>query len=89
MESNIEVCDVATPATYVRYTNNWKGSIMGWQNPEAFRKKPKKEIKGLRNFYMCGQWADNGGLPGVLTSGRDVAQIICKRDGKKFRTNQY
>ena len=89
IESNVEVCDVATPATYVRYTNNWKGSVMGWQNPEAIRKKPKKEIKGLRNFYMCGQWADNGGLPSALTSGRDVTQIICKRDGKKFKTSQF
>ncbi|CAG0948781.1 hypothetical protein METP3_00060 [Methanosarcinales archaeon] len=65
------------------------GSNIEVCDPEAFKKKPKKEIKGLRNFYMCGQWADNGGLPSVLTSGRDVAQIICKRDGKKFRTNQY
>ncbi len=55
----------------------------------SIKKKPKKEIKGLRNFYMCGQWADNGGLPSVLISGRDVAQIICKRDGKRFRANQY
>ena len=73
----IEVFDVATPATYVRYTNNWKGSGIGWQNPEDFQ--PKKEIKGLGNSYMCGQWAGNGGLPMVLTSGRNVAQIICKR----------
>lgn len=42
--------------------------------------------RGLGNFYMCGQWADTGGLPMVLKSGRDVAQIICKRDGRDFKT---
>ncbi|MCP8311303.1 MAG: NAD(P)/FAD-dependent oxidoreductase [Candidatus Methylarchaceae archaeon HK01M] len=87
IESNVEVCDIATPATYARYTNNWKGSTIGWQDPEVFITKTiKKEIEGLMNFYMCGQWVGDGGLPMALTSGRNVAQIICKRDKKSFRT---
>jgi len=41
IESNIEVCDVATPATYVRYTNNWKEVL--WDG-----KIPKRSGKNLR-----------------------------------------
>ena len=29
-KSQIEVSDVVTPMTYVRYTGNWKGSFMTW-----------------------------------------------------------
>ena len=28
----VDMVDVSTPATYLRYTSNWKGSIQGWDN---------------------------------------------------------
>jgi phytoene dehydrogenase-like protein len=46
-----------------------------------------KNLPGLKNFYMAGQWVEvGGGLPAVAISGRDVVQIICKRDKKRFVT---
>lgn len=30
IKNRAEVVDVTTPATFNRYTNNWKGSIQGW-----------------------------------------------------------
>jgi len=30
IKSNIEVTDVSTPASLIRFTNNWKGSFEGW-----------------------------------------------------------
>lgn len=30
INTNVEVYDVATPYTFVRYTNNWKGSFEGF-----------------------------------------------------------
>jgi phytoene dehydrogenase-like protein len=78
--------DVTTPATYYRYTYNWNGSIQGWANENIFENKPiKKELPNLQNFYMIGQWVQpGGGVPTVFISGRDVAQIICKREQKVF-----
>ena len=36
---------------------------------------------------MVGHWVEPvGGLPIVAQSGRNLAQIICKRDGKRFVT---
>jgi phytoene dehydrogenase-like protein len=83
IKNKVEMVDIATPATYIRYTNNWNGS-WGWQDFSLLINKPKKEIKGLKNFYMCGQWVSDGGISGAAQSGRDVAQILCKKDGKKF-----
>ncbi|MHA2180551.1 MAG: phytoene desaturase family protein, partial [Promethearchaeota archaeon] len=92
LKDNVDMIDVATPATFYRYTNNRKGSIMGWEAKDIFEKNPfKKELKTLKNFYMIGQWVQpGGGVPTAFLSGRDVAQIICKRDHKPFNhTSKY
>ncbi|RLB30397.1 MAG: hypothetical protein DRG87_05240 [Deltaproteobacteria bacterium] len=88
IKSNIEVVDVSTPASIIRYTNNWKGSFEGWQpNPGTLMLRMDKTLPGLRNFYMIGQWVEpGGGLPPAIMSGRNVAQITCKKDRKKFTT---
>jgi phytoene dehydrogenase-like protein len=87
----IEVVDVATPLTYERYTGNWQGSFEGWffssevMNMHMSGKGMSKTLPGLENFYMVGQWVEpGGGVPPAAKSGRDVIQIICKRDRKQF-----
>ncbi len=82
----VDMIDVSTPATVIRYTNNWKGSFEGWiLTPKIGLKQMKKTLPGLKNFYMAGQWVEpGGGLPAVLMSGRNVTQIICKQDKKRF-----
>lgn len=91
IKSNIEIIDVSTPSTVIRYTNNWKGSFDGWLlTPKMGFKKMKKFLPGLKNFYMAGQWVEpGGGLPSAILSGRNVTQIICKEDKKKFITTKY
>lgn len=86
IKENVEMVDISTPATYLRYTGNWKGSIQGWDNDNLFQANPfRKELKGLRNFYMTGHWVEpGGGVPNAYKSGRDLAQIICKRDKIPF-----
>lgn len=83
----VEMTDVTTPATIIHFTNNWKGSFEGFliTTETGFKQLPHN-LPGLENFYMCGHWvAIGGGLPTAMLSGREVAQIICKREGKKFR----
>jgi phytoene dehydrogenase-like protein len=87
----VEVVDVSTPATFIRYTGNWHGSYQGWYPPADLLSGGAiaKELPGLDDFYMIGQWVEpGGGLPPVALSGRNVAQIICRRDGKPFRTTR-
>ena len=91
IKSNIEEIDVSTPATVIRYTNNWKGSYEGWlPSKQTGLQGLKKTLPGLENFYMIGQWIEiGGGVPAALLSGRNVTQIICKKDKKKFVTTHY
>ncbi len=90
LAGQVEMRDVSSPTTFVRYTGNWKGSFEGWQvTPKtwSFGKLMRKTLPGLDNFYMAGHWVEpGGGLPAVAMSGRNVMQIICKKEKKKFTT---
>jgi phytoene dehydrogenase-like protein len=83
---NVEMVDVATPATYIRYTNNWTGGQISWKaTRKTFGKPTTWQIKGLKDFYMTGQWAStSGGLINVVMMGNHLTQIICKNEGLKF-----
>jgi phytoene dehydrogenase-like protein len=88
LAAKVEMRDVATPLTWERYTGNWRGSYEGWlPNPGDFAKRMSKTLPGLDNFYMAGQWVEpGGGLPTAAMSGRNVTQIICKKDKRSFVT---
>ena len=82
----IEVVDVATPASVVRYTGNWKGSMEGWLLTPAtgFRPLPRT-LPGLQQFLMIGQWVmPGGGLPSGLMTARAAMQAICRHDREVF-----
>jgi phytoene dehydrogenase-like protein len=83
----IEVVDVATPATVVRYTGNWRGSMEGWLlTPATGMKALPVVLPGLKGFYMVGQWiSPGGGLPSGLITGRMVARRIAKDAGFPWR----
>lgn len=82
----VEEIDISTPYTVQRYTGNWHGSFEGFApTPETMKRRVPKEIPGLANFYMIGQWTEpGGGLPPAGLHGRSLASELCKRDGKKF-----
>lgn len=87
--SKVEVTDVPTPHTYVRYTGNWKGSPDGWYVTPANMREgdPRRELPGLSGLMMAGQWtAPFTGTVIAAVSGRQVVQLMCKRERKKFIT---
>ncbi|MFX0055541.1 MAG: phytoene desaturase family protein [Candidatus Hermodarchaeota archaeon] len=86
--SQVEMIDVATPYTSWRYTLNDKGSPMGWLlTRNTLTEMIPRTLPGLENFYMAGHWVlPGGGVPGSIYTGRNVVQILCKREGKQFRT---
>jgi phytoene dehydrogenase-like protein len=88
ISSQIEVTDVATPYTSWRYTLNDKGSPMGWMlTRKTLTELVPRTLPGLENFYMAGHWVlPGGGVPGSIYTGRNVIQILCKKDGKEFVT---
>jgi phytoene dehydrogenase-like protein len=86
LKNQVETSDVATPATWIRYNNVWQGSYQAWApTPGVIGKSLPFSVKGLKNFYLAGQWlATPGGLPRVVILGRQLAQTICKDDRKSF-----
>jgi phytoene dehydrogenase-like protein len=89
IKGRLEQASIATPATFQRYTNNWRGSIQGWlpQKKIISASPVQQELSGLKNFYLAGHWTmPGGGLPVAIKSARDVAMMICAKSGRKFRT---
>ncbi|MDH4262332.1 MAG: NAD(P)/FAD-dependent oxidoreductase [Spirochaetia bacterium] len=88
-KSKIEKIDIATPTTWVRYTGVYRGAFEGLQMTTDTIKvgmSLPKQLQGLNNFYLCGQWVEpGGGLPPAAFSGKNVAAIITKAEGKKFK----
>jgi len=86
LAGQVEMTDVATPATIWRYTRNHRGAYMAWlPTPKFFRTPLPRTLKGLGGFYMAGQWAVGGGVIPCLYSGRQAVQLLCRADKKPFR----
>ena len=86
LAAQVEMRDVATPLTFERYTGNWRAGMMGWQlTSKTLSKSIPKTLPGLGNFHMAGQWVETfAGIPGSALSGRNVIQLLCRRDKKDF-----
>jgi phytoene dehydrogenase-like protein len=84
----VEVVDVPTPATYQRYTGNWRGSPDGWYiTPKNMSSPAILKLPALPGLYMAGQWtAPFTGTVMAALSGRQVIQSLCRTDCKPFRT---
>jgi phytoene dehydrogenase-like protein len=82
----IEVTDVSTPATVIRYTGNWQGSMEGWLiTPSSGVGPLRRTLPGLRRFVMAGQWVmPGGGLPSGLMTARSAIHALCKEDRVRF-----
>ena len=92
IKGRVEQSDVATPMTYVRYTNNWKGSFMTWmstpENQKILRQIPY-QLPDIDNLYFSGMWImAPGGLPTGVKTSRDILQMICKKEDREFTTSQ-
>ncbi len=86
LKGRIKLLDVATPITYEKYTNAYKGSLMAFAlTPKSKIMMHSGKIKGLDNFYLSGQWVSPpGGLVSAVTSGKFSILQICKEEKIKF-----
>jgi len=90
LSAHVEMTDVATPCTLERYTRNHRGAFEGWAvSAQNYRTQLSRTLPGLDNFYMAGQWVQvGGGIPPAVAHGSHIAQILCRRDGKRFQTSR-
>jgi phytoene dehydrogenase-like protein len=89
--SSIEMTDVATPLTFVRYAGNWHGTFMTWKLSNEFQRRHPyvpKTVPGLSGFYLASMWTNPpGGMPGATEVGRQVVQLMCHEDQKRFEAS--
>jgi phytoene dehydrogenase-like protein len=89
LRQQIEVVDVATPMTTLRFTGNGHGyhaPVTAMARLLFTGQRLSQTLPGLENFYMVGQWAGMPGVPLVAAMGRDVVRAICRGDRRKFTT---
>ena len=86
ISEHIEVIDVATPKTDVRYTGVKDGAYEGFlPSKENMMRTLDMQLPKLKNFYMAGQWLfPGGGLPPSAQTGKWTVQLICKKEKQKF-----
>lgn len=67
----IEVKEIGTPLTNIRYTGNYHGAIYGWdQTLDNSNPRRLPHVTPVRNLYLAGAWTSPGGGYGaVLASG--------------------
>jgi len=82
LRSRVEVCEVATPVTYGRYTSNRDGAIMGFRPTSAnMRARIARLETPLKNLHIGGQWAEvGGGLPSAVRAGANAAAMILRHE---------
>lgn len=80
----IQVKDIGTPLTNLRYTSNYRGAIYGWDqtvnnsgNSRIGHRTP------IQNLYLAGAWSRPGhGYPAVIGSGLECFREIVQSWGK-------
>ena len=77
----IEVKEIGTPLTNVRYTRNYRGAIYGWDQTldnSGARRLP--HTTPIKNLYLAGAWTTPGhGYGAVIPSGLECFGEIMKR----------
>jgi phytoene dehydrogenase-like protein len=89
LRQQIEVIDVATPMTTLKFTGNGHGycaPVSGMARALFTGRRLSQTLPGLAHFYMVGQWAGIAGVPMVAAMGRHVVRVICKADRREFTT---
>src|SRR5581483_4660796 len=82
LRKHIELMDVATPVTHLRYTGNRDGTIMGQLTS---KKNMKLKVAGYRtpidNLLVGGHWAEyGGGVPMAVKAAANATAIILERE---------
>jgi len=82
LEGKFDMSDVATPLTFNRYCNSYRGAYMSFIPYGNVKMKfHKGKIEGLKNLFVAGQGAiPVGGLPLAAITGKFAAQRLIKAE---------
>ncbi len=77
--------EAATPFTFYRYTNNYRGTMMGPRPGKAnMQNKVASHFTPVKHLLVGGHWAElGGGIPTTSRSAMNTALIILRKENKK------
>jgi prolycopene isomerase len=85
MREHIEVIEVSTPLTNIRYTGNPGGSIYGWPySPKESIMYRLPQEGPLRGLFFAGAWTQIGGgfqpciMSGIMAAQRVISELTKK-----------
>lgn len=86
LKGKLTLLDVATPKTFERYCNAYRGAFMSFLPTVGGKMMAHTgRIKGLNNLFLSGQWLQPPrGLPVALITGRDTIMRICNIKNQPF-----
>lgn len=89
LREHVEVCEIATPITHLRYTGNRDGSIVGTKPSSANVKSGVAHyLTPVQNLIFSGQWAElGGGVPIAVKAGTNAALLVLRRERKDAFAN--
>jgi prolycopene isomerase len=78
LKEHIEVVEVATPLTHMRYTGNAYGAVYGYENSPVEGTVLRLPNRGpLQGLYLAGAWVRvGGGFQPCIDSGRTAAENV-------------
>lgn len=77
IKGRVEVSDLATPLTYERYCQTWRGAYMGVWREKAMPPSIPYRCRTIKGLYFAGMRTFlSGGLPVALVSGYNAARAI-------------
>ncbi|RLD71325.1 MAG: NAD(P)/FAD-dependent oxidoreductase, partial [Bacteroidetes bacterium] len=85
LKKHILFYETASPYTYNRYTDNYRGTMMG-QRPGKINMQNKvaSHITEIENLFVGGQWAElGGGIPIATRSAMNTMLIILRKKNKR------
>ncbi len=80
LSSAIQVKDIGTPLTNVRYTSNYRGAIYGWdQTLDNSGMRRLAQTTPVKNLYLSSAWTNpGGGYQAVIMSGLQCAAQLMR-----------
>ncbi len=84
--SHIIFYDVSTPITYLRYTGNKNGTIMGARpGKKNMQLKVAHYKTPVKNLFLSGHWAElGGGVPIAVQSAINSSLLVVQQDNNKL-----
>lgn len=86
---NIDLIDVASPLTKLKYTGVYHGTYEGFFPEKDPVKKSSITLPGLKNLYLINHWnSPEGGIPSSIHTGKSIIEHLSHQERNLFHISR-